>query len=165
MPFVATANWIRTTTELAAPRDAVFAFFSAPENLAVLTPTSLGFDIVSDAVEMTRGAIIDYRIRLARVPLRWRTMIEQWAPGLGFVDSQLAGPYHSWWHEHSFVERRHSTVMEDTVYFSPPLGSIGRLIVEDQLRRIFAYRRGMMRARFDLIGGAGGRMAAGESAR
>lgn len=140
---------LRTTTELAAPRRDVFAFFSAPENLAAITPPNMAFEILGDrAIEMARGTEIDYRIRVASIPLRWRTRIENWRPGECFVDSQLHGPYRSWWHEHRFHDRGDRTVMEDLVYFSPPLGPLGRLVVEDRLRRIFGYRRGVIRARF-----------------
>ena len=144
---------LRTTTTLPAPRDDVFAFFSAPENLGALTPPSLGFEIAGDAPsDMKTGALIDYRIRLARLALRWRTRIEHWEPGRGFVDSQLRGPYRSWWHEHRFIERDGVTEMQDLVHFSPPLAGLGRLAVEGMLRRIFGYRRAMIRARFDLSG-------------
>lgn len=46
-----------------------------------------------------------------------------------------------------------ATAMEDVVYFSPPLGGIGRFVVENMLRRIFAYRRGAIHARFDAVRG------------
>jgi ligand-binding SRPBCC domain-containing protein len=141
---------LRAKTELAAPRRDVFAFFSSPENLAALTPPNLAFEIAGDrAIEMRRETLIDYRIRIAGLPLRWRTMIEQWRPGECFVDSQLVGPYRAWWHEHRFYDHGAGTVMEDVVYYSPPLGGLGRLVVEGKLRRIFAYRRDAIRARYD----------------
>lgn len=150
------------TTELAAPRREVFAFFSSPGNLPALTPPGLAFEMIDDrAIGMRRAAVIDYRIRVAGIALRWRTMIEQWRPDEGFVDSQLEGPYRSWWHEHRFHDHGSGTVMEDLVYFSPPLGGLGRLLVEDRLRRIFAYRRAAIRARFPRVPAAPPRSAAG----
>jgi uncharacterized protein len=141
---------LRATTELAASRDDVFAFFSSPENLAALTPPSLGFEIQGEnPPEMKGGALIDYKIHVAGVRLGWRTCIERWQPNDGFVDSQLKGPYRSWWHEHRFYEGDGVTVMEDAVYFSAPLGALGRLVVEDLLTRIFGYRRAAIRARFE----------------
>jgi ligand-binding SRPBCC domain-containing protein len=86
------------------------------------------------------------------LPLKWRTRIERWIPGVAFVDSQERGPYRAWWHEHRFVERDGKTVMEDTVHYAPPLGPLGaianKLIVERMLRRIFGYRRSAIRLRF-----------------
>jgi len=139
---------LRATTELDAPRSEVFSFFCAPENLAAMTPPRLGFDITSEKpIAMGQNALIDYKIRVG-IPMRWRTHIDVWEPGERFVDSQLRGPYRSWWHEHRFVARGQRTVMEDTVYFSPPFGPIGGAVVASMLRRIFGYRRGAIRLRF-----------------
>lgn len=139
-------------TELDAPLDEVFAFFSSPGNLAALTPPELGFEILGDPPEMGSGTVIDYKIRVGGAPLRWRTRIEQWEQGAGFVDSQERGPYRAWWHEHRFTEHDGKTIMEDTVHYAPPLGPIGalanRLVVERMLRRIFGYRRAAIRHRF-----------------
>ena len=139
-------------TELDAPIDEVFAFFSSPGNLAALTPPELGFQIVGDPPEMGTGTVIDYAIRVAGAPVRWRSRIEHWEPGAGFVDSQERGPYRAWWHEHRFTEHDGKTIMEDVVHYAPPFGPIGalanRLVVERMLRRIFGYRRAAIRQRF-----------------
>ncbi len=141
---------LRATTELAAPIDEVFEFFSAPENLHAMTPPTLGFSIATPPpIAMARDALIDYRIRVGGLPLRWRTQIADWQPGRRFVDTQLRGPYRSWWHEHRFVARGDATVMEDRVYFSPPFGPIGKLFVAGLLRRIFGFRAQAIRTRFD----------------
>lgn len=139
-------------TELDAPLSEVFSFFSSPNNLAAITPAELAFQITSAPDDVTRNSTIDYKIRVAGLPMRWRTRIEKWIPGVAFVDSQERGPYKAWWHEHRFVERDGKTIMEDFVYYAPPLGPLGaianRLVVERMLRRIFGYRRSAIRLRF-----------------
>jgi hypothetical protein len=144
---------LRTRTDLDAPLADVFAFFSSPKNLAALTPPGLAFQIEGDAgAPIDAGTTIDYRIRVAGLPLRWRTRIERWAPGALFVDSQERGPYRAWWHEHHFIERDGKTIMEDVVHYAPPLGPLGavanRLFVAPMLRRIFGFRRDAIRFRF-----------------
>ena len=145
---------LHAQTELAAPLAEVFAFFSSPHNLAALTPSELAFEIDGDpGPAIARDVVIDYRIRVAGIPMRWRTRIERWRPGSSFVDSQERGPYRAWWHEHRFFERDGKTVMEDIVHYAPPFGPLGaianRLVVARMLRRIFGFRRQAIRLRFD----------------
>ncbi|MCC6405591.1 MAG: SRPBCC family protein [Planctomycetes bacterium] len=136
---------LRAGTRVDAPLERVFEFFSLAENLERLTPKELSFTILTPRpIEMRVGTLIDYRIRLGLVPMRWRTRIDVWEPGRRFVDAQLSGPYACWWHEHRFVADGGATKMFDTVFYSPPLGPLGAvanaLIVKPKLTRIFAFR-------------------------
>lgn len=141
-----------SSVELATPLESAFAFFSAPENLALLTPRTLGFRILTRSGAPGSGATIDYRIRLGPVPLRWRTRFEAWQAPARFVDVQERGPYRCWWHEHRFEARGERTRVHDRVLFAPPLGPLGalalRLFVADRLGDIFAQRALAMRLRF-----------------
>lgn len=144
---------LRQTLLLDAPLDEVFTFFSNAENLALLTPPGMSFDIKSPTpIDMRVGATIDYTIRVGVLPIRWRTTIERWEPGRVFIDSQASGPYRSWWHEHHFRAMGQRTVVEDRVYYSVPLGPLGsiidRLFVARSLRRIFQFRAASVRLRF-----------------
>ena len=138
-----------------APLDEVFAFFSKAENLGVITPPTLAFEKVdAPPAHMTEGLLIDYRIKLGPVPMRWRTRIEAWVEGQRFVDSQIRGPYRCWYHEHHFEAAGEQTVMTDRVWYAPPLGPLGRLtnrlFIAPMLRRIFGYRTAAIRLRFGL---------------
>ncbi len=135
---------IERSTWVARPLPEVFAFFSAAENLELITPPELGFSIDSASpVSMKRGALIDYTIRLYRLPMHWRTEITKWNPPASFEDTQLRGPYAKWVHTHSFVENRGGTTVEDVVIYALPFGALGRVahpLVKRQLKRIFDYR-------------------------
>jgi uncharacterized protein (TIGR01777 family) len=144
---------LRARTVLDRPIDEVAPFFAAAENLELITPPDLSFAIATPTpIAMRAGATIDYRIALAGVPMRWRTVIERWEPGRLFVDAQHRGPYRAWWHEHRFTPDGGRTIMEDVVYYAPPLGVLGRLanraFVARMLRAIFAYRAQAVRLRF-----------------
>ncbi len=122
----------------------VFDFFSSAENLEMITPPWLNFRILTPMpVTMKRGALLDYKIRLHMIPIRWRTEIAQWQPPFKFVDQQLRGPYKRWWHEHTFEDLGGGrTLVRDEVHYIPRGGSLlHRLIVKPDLVKIFSYRQ------------------------
>jgi len=131
------------------PRHEVFAFFANAENLERLTPPSLSFAILTPTpIVMAPGATIDYRIKLAGVPFRWRTVIESFDPDVRFVDIQASGPYRSWRHVHEFVDVPEGTSIRDRVDYEMPFGALGvlarALFVRAQLDRIFDHRRAVI---------------------
>jgi ligand-binding SRPBCC domain-containing protein len=134
-------------------RDEVFAFFADASNLEAITPPFLHFRILSPLpIEMRAGARIDYALSLGGVPLKWRTRITDWEPGVHFVDEQESGPYALWRHTHRFEDQGSSTLMSDLVEYAEPLGALGWvahvLFVERALDRIFDFRRDAIRRRF-----------------
>ena len=93
---------------------------------------------------MRSGALIEYRIRLAGVPVSWRTCITTWDVPHGFVDEQQRGPYALWHHTHTFRPMAGGVLMGDRVRYALPLGPLGRvanaLAVRSALAAIFDYR-------------------------
>ncbi len=127
------------------PLDEVFAFFSRPENLGVLTPKEVGFRILTPSpIAMQSGAVIDYTIRVFGIRTRWTTLITDFVPRSRFVDVQLKGPYAYWHHEHRFTETDDGTLITDVIHYAMPLGFLGsivqRLFVKPRLNVIFNYR-------------------------
>jgi ligand-binding SRPBCC domain-containing protein len=98
---------------------------------------------------MRPGALIDYRLRLWGIPLRWKTGITAWEPPRRFVDEQLRGPYRLWIHEHTFEEDGDGTVCGDFLRYAVPFGALAnRLLVARDVRKIFAYRERRLREVF-----------------
>jgi ligand-binding SRPBCC domain-containing protein len=108
-----------------------------------MTPPWLHFEILTKGpIEMEEGALIDYRIRLRGVPLRWQTRIEVWDPPRRFVDIQVKGPYRRWHHEHVFEPRDNGTLCSDRVDYSVLGGTLmDRLFVRRDVEKIFEFRR------------------------
>jgi ligand-binding SRPBCC domain-containing protein len=131
---------------LPGERDEVFSFYADAFNLEAITPPWLGFRVVTPGpIEMQPGAMIEYRLKLHGIPVRWLTEIEIWEPGRRFVDIQVRGPYRLWRHTHSFEDDPGGTRVRDSVSYEIPLGPLGeladRLMVRRDLARIFDYRR------------------------
>lgn len=150
------------------PLDNIFGFFTKAENLALITPPSLAFRVLTPSpVTMERGRIIDYTIRLFGVEIRWRSMITTFEPPHYFVDEQIMGPYSFWHHTHTFERRGTSTtVMHDRVRYALPLCFSGlpqdilhRLYVRPNLEHIFDYRRDVI----DRMFGAGNGQTSADS--
>jgi ligand-binding SRPBCC domain-containing protein len=120
----------------------IFPFFADAKNLATVTPPWLHFEILTPGrIEMGIGTLIDYRISLHGIPLRWRTKITAWEPPFRFVDEQVKGPYRRWIHEHRFAESGAGTLCHDQVRYAILGGPIvQRLLVEPDVKRIFAFR-------------------------
>ena len=149
---------------LPRPREEVFRFFSDAGNLQRITPAFLHFEVLTPGpIEMQRGALIDYRLKLRGIPLRWRTEITLWEPPVRFVDIQLRGPYAEWVHTHTFDEEDGGTLVRDSVRYrlwGPQLITriINRVLVAPDTRRIFEYRHQAL----EKILGVQGRARSGE---
>ena len=139
------------TQLITRPRGEVFAFFSDAANLEAITPTWLKFVICSpQPITLRRGTLIDYRLRVHGVPIRWRSLISVWEPPARFVDEQVRGPYRLWHHEHRFEEVEGGTNVHDRVRYAPLGGAlINSLFVRRDVERIFAYRAERLQSVFN----------------
>jgi ligand-binding SRPBCC domain-containing protein len=86
------------------------------------------------------GSLIEYRLRLFGVPIRWCTEIRLWHPPRSFVDVQVRGPYRLWEHTHRLTEVEGGTEIHDHVLYRVPGGQAVDLVVRRLLRSIFDYR-------------------------
>lgn len=134
------------TIELPRPLDEVFAFFADAQNLQALTPPWLSFRILTPTpIEMKVGALIDYRLTVRYLPMRWRTEITEWDPPHRFADSQLRGPYKRWHHTHEFHATPDGTAVTDRLEYDLYGGRlvgglIHRFFVQRDVHTIFHYR-------------------------
>jgi ligand-binding SRPBCC domain-containing protein len=146
---------LETRLWLARPRSQVFAFFADPTHLERVSPPSLRLRLLTPAVPLAAGAVLDFRVAWLGLPLRWRAYIREFDPPYRFVDVQVRGPWARWEHRHRFLEEDGGTWMEDRVTYRMALGPLGRAayaaLVHRQLRAAWAFRQARVA---ELLGGA-----------
>lgn len=128
------------------PRQDVFAFFADAANLQRITPPELHFSVVTPLpIAIAPGTGIEYRLRRFGIPFGWKSQITDWSPPDRFVDEQVAGPYASRIHSHTFRDGYGGgTINEDDVRCRLPLFPLcepAYPLVRLQLGRIFRYRQ------------------------
>jgi ligand-binding SRPBCC domain-containing protein len=143
---------LQTQLWLPRPRDLIFKFFADPRNLERLTPDWLHFEILTPpSREIRQGTLLDYRLRLRGIPLRWQSEIAVWEPPRRFVDRQTRGPYSLWVHEHTFHEQNGGTIVGDRVEYAVLGGRlVQKFLVAPDLERIFHYRHRVLQELFRL---------------
>lgn len=122
-------------------------FLSDPANLQKITPSYMGFNIVSGADrKMFPGQIIQYIVTpVMGIKTNWVTEITHVIDKEYFVDEQRFGPYALWHHKHFLKEVPGGVEMEDIIDYKVPFGIFGRLvhpfIVKPKLSEIFDFRK------------------------
>lgn len=155
---MADAYELTTWQWLPRPRADVFAFFSDARNLERITPPFLNFHVLTPSpISMGAGALIDYRLRLRGIPLRWQSEITLWEPPQRFADVQRRGPYRQWDHTHTFDEEDGGTMVRDRVLYrllGPDVitRGINALLVAPDTRRIFGFRHAALEECLNLSG-------------
>ena len=136
-----------TKQELPISMEKAWEFLSDPNNLKLITPTYMGFDIISGGDRpMYAGQIIQYILTpILKIPFRWVTEITHVEKGTYFVDEQRFGPYTFWHHKHFIRPTQKGVEMEDIVDYKIPLGILGRLahvlFVRKKVKEIFTFRK------------------------
>ncbi len=142
------ASFLKTKQWVPASLDQVWDFVSAAENLEKITPDFLGFhvDKISTA-QIQKNSIIDYKLKIHGLPVKWRSEITEWQSQKFFADKQLKGPYKLWFHRHLFKAHAGGTLIEDLVEYTLPFFPFGQValpFVQNDVHKIFSYRKKKM---------------------
>ena len=144
-------HWvIKAEQWLPVPVEELFPFFADARNLGEITPPWLKFIVLTPPpFDMKPGLLLDYKLKLRGIPIRWRTEITEWEPPKGFVDIQLKGPYKVWHHRHSFVpDEGGSLVLDEVVYRATGGWLANKILVQKDLQKVFTYRQQVLHERF-----------------
>ncbi len=139
---------LKTTQLLKSDIDTVWDFMSSPKNLALITPTYMGFTILSDKEDIKKmypGQIIHYYVTpIIGIKMNWVTEITHVVHHNYFVDEQRFGPYAFWHHKHFIKEVPGGIEMTDILHYKVPFGFIGKIVnslfISRKIKEIFDYR-------------------------
>jgi len=146
---------LKTIQKIPITLEQAWDFFSKPDNLKDITPSNLGFQIISQhhGDKMYAGQVIEYTVKpVLGIPLYWMTEITHVQGQQYFIDEQRFGPYSLWHHQHHFKAVTGGVEMTDIVHYKLPLWFLGDLansiMVKKQLAHIFNYRFAAVEKRF-----------------
>ena len=139
---------LKTSQFLKSDIGSVWDFMSSPANLAVITPTYMGFKILSDQEDIKKmypGQIIEYKVTpVLGISMQWVTEITHVLHHQYFVDEQRFGPYSFWHHKHFLKEVSGGVEMTDILHYKIPFGFIGSIVnslyMKNKIKEIFDYR-------------------------
>ena len=141
------AHSIKTVQKIPISLDEAWAFFSNPANLQAITPSNMGFRVISKhhGEKMYAGQIIEYTVKpVMGIPIYWMTEITQVKDKEYFIDEQRFGPYTLWHHQHHFKVIEGGVEMTDIIHYKNPMWFLGtlanELFVKKQLQGIFDFR-------------------------
>ena len=129
-------------------------FLSSPNNLELITPKSMDFNITDwDKKKAYPGQIIQYTVKpMLGLKINWVTEITQVRDKEFFIDEQRFGPYSFWHHKHFLRPIEGGVEMEDVIHYKLPFGIIGKwahpFLVKPKLNEIFEYRKQALEQRF-----------------
>jgi ligand-binding SRPBCC domain-containing protein len=127
-----------------APIDRVFALST---NIEIVQQT-LGFKPFPATGHITSGSRVHWRGWLFGLPQKHHTLITAFDPPRFFQDSQEAGRFAHFHHDHHFTEVAEGTLLSDEVHFTLPFGVLGALVAK---HLIAPHTRRLLRARFQLL--------------
>ena len=137
--------------------DTAWEFLSNPNNLSIITPDYMSFNILSKIDRpLYTGQVIQYNVTpLLGIKTKWISEITHIEEKKYFVDVQMYGPYALWHHKHFVKEIEGGVELEDIIDYKIPLGILGQMVhpflVKPKLEEIFNYRQEKLQALFGKI--------------
>lgn len=150
---------LKTKQFLKSDLNTVWNFMSSPSNLARITPTYMGFQILSDESDIKKmypGQLIEYYVTpVLGIKMHWVTEITHVQDRYYFVDEQRFGPYAFWHHKHFLKEVPGGVEMTDILHYKIPMGIIGKIVnqlfIKRKIKEIFDYRHERLEQLFNSI--------------
>ncbi len=126
---------------LPASPDQVYQYHILPGAFSRLSPPWEPVRLLGGDDGISEGCRRTLKIGYGPLAITWVALHEDFAPGRGFCDRQLSGPFRTWRHHHLFEEgEAGGTELIDSLNFQLPLGLPLSGLLRSRLNRMFAYR-------------------------
>src|SRR5437762_606009 len=139
-----------TTTEVAQPPAALFAFLRTPAHLPALVPPDMALELIDAPTTLRRGDRLTWNARRWGVTQRNVMAVPALYEDRRIVLAQEHGPFARWEQTQTFEPTPAGTRLTEAVAFDPPRGMLGRLLTADAVRadleRLYAYRAERLKA-------------------
>lgn len=121
----------------------VASFHSNTKSMAAISPPPIIVQVHRAPAVVAEAASMDFTLWFGPLPLRWKAQFEQVSPN-GFCDTQTQGPFHTWHHQHHFIEiDPETTEVYDRIeatYHKNPFWRLVGVVMWLNLPILFAYR-------------------------
>jgi len=95
------------------------------------------------------GETVTWRAKHFGITWKMTSKITEYERPHRFVDEQVRGPFHRFYHEHRFTPDGNGTIMADSITFEAPFGLFGRaaerLILNSYLPKLIAERNSYLK--------------------
>jgi len=140
------------TCLLNASQERVYKFHTDTHNLPLITPPWINVTIVSMEDPMIENSVVVLDIARFGITTRWEMQIQQLQCPTMITDIMLKGPFTFFRHQRHFVAKTpETTLMEETITLTLPMGWIGALAfgwVKKDMDAMFEYRHNATKAYF-----------------
>jgi len=127
-----------------SPIDRVFSLSTNVE----LVQQTLGFKPTPATGHISSGSRVHWSGWLFGLPQKHDTLITAFDPPHFFQDSQEAGRFAHFHHDHYFTETLEGTFLRDEVHFALPFGPLGALVAKHLIE---PHVQRLLHARFQLL--------------
>jgi ligand-binding SRPBCC domain-containing protein len=132
---------------VAAPTDAIAAFYSDARNLLRISPPFPRLRILSEQSRVEQGRTISLGLDFILFRVRWDSCIERHVPGEFFTDTFDGKVIRRWTHTHRFSRNGNGTMLTDEISCEPVWWAVPFVWVAVQM--LFVYRRVALRRLFE----------------
>lgn len=142
-------------TELACSPEIAFEFLAQPENIRLITPSSMMLVFDEAPPMLSLGTRMVFRVQAYGVVRSATHEITEFNAPHRFVERQVEGPMGKWEHEHLFEPTARGVAIVDRITFAPPGGMMGLIVnerkIRDSLEDGFGHRHEVLEKRFGKV--------------
>ncbi|MBA4179025.1 MAG: hypothetical protein C0506_00395 [Anaerolinea sp.] len=138
------------TSRFPVPPDILYDFHRDVRNLARISPPIPRFTLLSEPKPTEPGDEQVFRLAVGPLGLTWRARVTRVEPGRLIEDTQIAGPFLAWRHQHRVAADGAGSRLTDAVAFraipTPPGEFIEWLLIRPGIKAMFIWRHWKTRA-------------------